>query len=530
MPPSASSCPSIESKKRFIWPDAIALLIGCAIFAGLSIFLAVRSESDLEADATTHFLMSRFAGHEHHYFFSVWGRPLCTAAYATVAWIGTVEQGRMAARFTSLLMAFMVVAITFLIARRQGYKKPVLAAIFLLAQPVFFLHSFSELTEIPFALVLMLAFLAYQRRRWLAMALLVALLPLGRPEGFGFMLMAAAALVAHRRARWLIVLPLPLLLWSIGGWYTTDGLAAGAFGWRMLMDPRCYNWVFRHWPYSYRSMYGRGELLSFVARLPVLVSPLLFPFTVLGMFVAASRWHRRNVDQSVRWRDRLHGLSHTERCEIWILLIPLSILIVHSLLWWQGLMGSNGELRYLVIVGPFFAMITARGWERAFEKFHWRRPLLWAGIAAIAPMSVNWYWKVVPLQIYEDGYIAREVARWYQADDVLRADFPRIAPTLPGVPFYMDLSQTDSRRMLPASQQVVNSAPPGALLVWDSIYGTHNSSAEMCVSREQIERAGWIHYHEIDCGDRSCEIYLSPRTISNTDTRLKYRSDIYMIY
>jgi hypothetical protein len=492
----------------------IALVVGCAVFAGLSIFLAVRSESDLEADATTHFLMARFAGREHHYLFSVWGRPLCTAVYATVAWIGTVEQGRLASRFVSLAMALAVTGVTFLIARRQGYRKPVLAAIFLLAQPVFFLHSFSELTEIPFALVLMLGFLAYQRQQWFVMAMLVSLLPLGRPEGFGFILMAAAALAAHRRVRWWIVLPLPVVLWSVGGWYTTDGLAMGHLGWREWLNPQCYNWVFRHWPYSYRSMYGRGELMSFVARLPVLVSPLLFPFMVFGL-----------LGKKVACWNHLRAGSHEERCELWIILIPLSILVVHSLLWWKGLMGSNGELRYLVIVGPFFAMITARGWEEAWERFGWKRPLLWAGVAALIPISVNWYWKVVPLQLYEDGYIAREVARWYRGDGALQADFPRMVPTLPGVPFYMDLSQTDPGRMLPASQQVVREAPPGALLVWDPIYGTHNSSAEMCVSQAQIEASGWIHYHQFECGDRYCEVYLSPRTISNGDTKLKYPGD-----
>ncbi len=81
--------------------------------------------------------------------------------------------------------------VSYAIAKRQGLPRPALVVIFVLAQPIFFLHSFSELTEIPFDIVLIPAFLAYQRRQWFWMALLVGILPLGRPEGFGFILMAA---------------------------------------------------------------------------------------------------------------------------------------------------------------------------------------------------------------------------------------------------------------------------------------------------------------------------------------------------
>ncbi len=57
-----------------------------------------------------------------------------------------------------------------------------LALIFTLGQPLLFLHSFSELTELPFALVVGLAFLSYQRRRWWWMAALAAIAAAG-PAG-----------------------------------------------------------------------------------------------------------------------------------------------------------------------------------------------------------------------------------------------------------------------------------------------------------------------------------------------------------
>ena len=63
------------------------------------------------------------------------------------------------------------------------------------AQPLVFLHSFSELTELPFAALLALAFWAYQRRRFALLAVLISLSPLTRPEGRG-----AVLICGYRRA------------------------------------------------------------------------------------------------------------------------------------------------------------------------------------------------------------------------------------------------------------------------------------------------------------------------------------------
>ena len=75
----------------------------------------------------------------------------------------------------------------------------------------------SEL-ELPFAALIGLAFLAYQRGRMLLMTTLVAISPLARPEGFGFIALAAVALIAQRRWWMIAVLAIPLLVWDYVGW------------------------------------------------------------------------------------------------------------------------------------------------------------------------------------------------------------------------------------------------------------------------------------------------------------------------
>ena len=136
------------------------------------------------------------------------------------------------------------------LAAGQGWRWPVLALIGTLAQPLVFLHSFSELTELPFALLLALAFWAYQRKQWFWLAAVAGLLPLSRPEGFGFVLLVGLALVCHRRAWWLPVLVVPLLGWDLSGWvlYGRPG------PW--------WHWLIDNWPYAETSLYDRGPFAA----------------------------------------------------------------------------------------------------------------------------------------------------------------------------------------------------------------------------------------------------------------------------
>jgi hypothetical protein len=260
--------------------DRLALWLGVAIFAALSLWMAVKSKGFLEADACTHYTIARPALEQPAHLVSVWGRPLCTLSYVLPAVIGGIA----GVRVMSLLMAIACALVTYRIARDQGYRLPAVAAILLLAQPLFYMHSFSELTEIPFALAAVLAFWAYQSRQFLAMTILVAITPTGRPEGFFLIALAAVALMAHRRWYYLVLLPVPLMIWSYCGWLTYG--SPGDMPW--------YTWLKRQWPYAAESAYGSGPWYHFIRLLPVLVSPFVFPVLLPGAWLSVrdglARW------------------------------------------------------------------------------------------------------------------------------------------------------------------------------------------------------------------------------------------------
>jgi hypothetical protein len=378
--------------------------------------------------------------------------------------------GVLGVRLTSLVAAIGCGLVAFRLAVGQGYRWPALALIFTLGQPLLFLHSFSELTELPFALVAGLALLAYQARRWGAMAVLAALLPLGRPEGFAFLLLASAALIAHRRWVWLIILPGGLVAWSIAG--------------HILVGPGnqpWWRWVIDHWPYAAQSDYGRGSFLHFLARLPMLVGPFALPAMWIGMGI--------NLLSSRAWR----GVgNHQRRVDVLTAVLPLAVLTGHSLLYGLGKFSSNGELRYLLIVSPLWGLLCARGWEWVFARLNWRRPLSWAALAVVTPGLVNYAWRVLPLEPTTSWLEAQRVVDWYRSDPI-QTKYPRILTNHPGVFYYLDVSPSDRRFVEPWSPQAVDHPPAGVLLLWDPQFCPVNADPRLGVSLRRVMAAGWIN-------------------------------------
>lgn len=441
---------------------SLPAFMAISIFAALSTAASLTSEGFLEADGCTHYLYARFAVREPHFLVNVWGRPLFTALYALPSAYG----GLVGAHVLSLVLAIGCAIVAQAIARGQGYRWPVLALIFTLAQPLVFLHSFGELTELPFALLVGGAFLAYQRRRWWALAVITGFGPLARPEGFGFFILAALALFAHRRARWLLVLPLPLLLWNHAGWVIHG--SQGAW-WR---------WLPNNWPYSQTSLYRSGHPLHFVALLPAVTSPLIFPPTLLGIW-------RSLVG---RFDDRHQGI-----CQRLIAGIPLLILVGHSVLYATGKLASSGELRYLLVVAPFWGLLAARGWEWVFTRFAWPRPLRWAGAAALSGALANVVYPIVPLEPKpdEDYAKARRFVEWYERSGA-STRYPRICAAHVFVYYFLDVSPTDPARAVEYIREKVAPPPPGTLLVWDPVYSLYNSDERRSIPVQALLDAGWI--------------------------------------
>jgi hypothetical protein len=438
--------------------SAVWAVLGFVICSASAGFL---SRGFLESDGATHFIFARHAFEQPIFFVDIWGRPLCTAVLAIPAWIG----GLVGARLASMFVAIGCGVVAGEIARGQGMRWPVLAMIFTLGSPLVFLHSFSELTELPFALVLALAVLCYQRRAWWGMAIFMAIAPLGRPEGFGLLGVAAVGLILNRRWWPLVVLPMGVVAWSVAG--------------HLMVGPPTrpwWMWLADHWPYESGSEYPKGPLVYFLAVLPMVVGPFALPAVGIGM-----------------WRNLFRGnlREHAGRVDWVIAGLPLGILVGHSVLFWLGKFSSSGSARYLLIVAPLWGCLAARGWEWGFERFNWRGTISWAALAVVVPGVVNWVYPFLPIRQSASWSQAEKIVRWYEGSRV-REKYPRIMTNHPGVYFYLNVSPWDRRFVVPWSMENIQHPQGGVLLLWDREFCTRNSDPKLVASIQKIEKAGWV--------------------------------------
>jgi hypothetical protein len=439
--------------------------IAVGVFALCSAIAGIRSTGFLEADGATHYIIARHAFEHPAFFTDVWGRPLCTTLLA----LGARAGGLAGARLVSLCVAIGCGLVAWAIARGQGYRRPELAMLFTLGQPLLFFHSFSELTELPFALVAGGTLLAYQRKNWGAMAALAAIAPLGRPEGFVFLPLAALALVAHRQWKWILILPIGLAIWSMIGKLLTGPVS----------EP-WWRWLIAHWPYEAGSLYQPGSPLKFAMRLPMIVGPILLPAMWIGMWLGLRQWRK------------FFTQDHLARVDFLIAAGPLAVLVGHSLLYWRGMFSSNGELRYLLVAAPMWGLLSARGWDWIFDSLGWRRPVMWGIVASAAPALVGIFCPFLPADAFPE---ARKVAAWYQTTP-LRKAYPRILTNHPGIFYYLDISPANLDRVDVWSKTDADHPEPGVLLIWDPIYSVYNADPQRVVPLAEIRSAGWIEFQD----------------------------------
>ena len=480
------------------------------VFAILSLTCAVISDGFVAADACTHYLYAKYAFANPINLVDVWARPFCTLLYALPAHLG----GRLAVRITSIVVAVCCAMTAGLIAKEQGHRWPGLAVLFTLGGPLFFLFSFSEMTELPFALFLGGAVLAYLKRQYVLTAVLIGLMPTARPEGFAFVLLALAGLAIHRQWISLLLLPLPLLAWDMAGW--------------MLMGKsgHWWMWLIHAWPWSQQSTYGRGNGFAFLAALPIVVSPLVLPATLVGILgsllanrdgalltplprysggsernwrLPASGSGRGFSQEALRTEPppnpppeyRGRGKNPSRVGHLLIALIPLAVLIGHGLLRWTGYFGSLGEARYLLIAAPLWGVLSARGWEWCFSRFHWNHAQRWAAAAICLPIVVNIASPVVPIHLSEDWQAARRFAAIYRESSPSEHP-PIVIASHPGIYYFLGTDPTTAGGQYGFVRPVIEHPPTNAILVWDPIFSERNANIDDTASVDLIRRSGWV--------------------------------------
>lgn len=298
----------------------IALVLFLLLF-----WFGLRSTGTYQDDDMAHFMIAKYASRYPVLLLDIWGRPLFTMLYLPAA-----QWGLVGARLLSAAIAVATAWLTVLYARRAGLVWVPLVWVWVVFQPEFFLLSFSILTELLFALFLILAIRFVQQKRLGAATLLFALLPLVRYESAIWLFAWGLYLVYLRRWRLALLTVLPLLLFN-GYWAIIRSDPA------QLLFP--FDRAVRGTS-GFDYDYGRGDPLHYLRLLPIAIGLPLVALGALGL-----------------GRRLLRGLRLPH-------VVGLVLFGFYTTGFWLAPgIGMAGYVRHLAGLAPLVAILAAEGIE-----------------------------------------------------------------------------------------------------------------------------------------------------------------------
>lgn len=285
-------------------------------------------------DSWNHYLYARWAPFHPNLLLDQWGKPFFTLMALPFARFGINGV---------LLMNHLCIVgtawITYLSARRMGFKNPWMVIFLFAWQPIVLANVHSALTEPSNAFILIIICYLFASVRWVSATIVASFLPLVRSEGF--VLLAAVLLMLALRNRWKIM-PFAFigsLLYAIVG-----ALIDGHWNWIVTKNPYIQQEIgvgfdAGHGNFWYYAL-NQKHIAGMIVGMMVLLSMIL-----LGIYVfkRIQKKTPSNANQMALW--------------LWWPLFSFFFL-AHSILWWKGAMGSHGLLRVFVVVSPIMALLA----------------------------------------------------------------------------------------------------------------------------------------------------------------------------
>lgn len=347
------------------------------LLASATVVLRLLSEGLIDGgDSIQHYHVARACWHKPLLLLDHWGKPLFTLLSSPFAQLGHWGM----TLFNALCYIGTCWAADGLL-RAQGGVVRWLFAPLLLLMPEYGRMVLAGMTEPLFALLTMLTLRALHVDRHVGAAIIASATPFARPEFVAFLPFVALWLSLRRAWRALPWLLFGSLVYAIAG-----HLAFGDALWMIHQDP--YQGA--------KSVYGSGDALHFVRRLP----------ETLG-WPAIALWIGGVLGSLMLWRSQPQDRRKLGLLTVVAALPTLTILGVHSFLWWKGLKSSLGLTRVLATAASLtliFGLWPISRWlslaRRAF-----RAQAIGAIIGAMAvAFAASSFLQITPLPTPTDGY------------------------------------------------------------------------------------------------------------------------------
>jgi hypothetical protein len=396
------------------------------------------------ADSYTHHLIAKWAFVHPALFLDHWGKPVYTMLSAPFA-----QFGLMGSVVFNIILTVLSGWLAFKLALSLKWKNPLLAIFFTVFTPIFFLVSFSSLTETLFAFWLLWVVYLWAKEEYKWSVVLLSLIPFIRTEGILFYPLIVIALWQVNRIKWS-----GLLL--IGG---------GIFSLLRVLVFKDVLWFFNRNPYSLNSsLYGSGDYLHFINELPMLFGwPTAVLFLVGALVWIKAIWNKPKSSSSALFLFVLSG--------------AIGYVLAHSLVWGMGMGSSAGLVRVMAGVGPLFGLVAFVGFNEIIQKFSVNKfsqyilPIL-MGVTLVIEATTKH-----KLPIARDReFVVMEDVTSYILENNLQNSY--IVYANPMVAYLLNLDHFESQK---SSHTLKNASIPngglnkGDLVIWDAHFSPNEN-------------------------------------------------------
>lgn len=444
-------CRMILERKPNLW----LLCIGLSLLA-LGIFLYFSRTSAGAAggmDSYEHYLIARYSWNYPHLLLDQWGKPLYTIIASPFAQLGF--QGVVV---LNILLLIATSWVSLFAARALKMKNSWLAFVAVIASPIFIDNTISGLTEPLNALMLALVILLFAKEKEMSAALISGFLPYARSEGYVILAVIGLYLLLYKRNyRATALLFVGSLVFNCLGWWLDHSPNEAG-------DPF---WVITHNPYlnfelSGRNICGRGPLLHYVK-----ISNYIFGRALLIMIAIAAFLIPVNFLRKGKKSDR-----QIEQVFFFGWGIFCLYFVIHSVIWYLGMMGSCGLQRVMIVIIPSSAIMVVYVFNQFTRLVNDKRMLV-NGIGLIILPAVilepfNYGKDKYPLPISKEQVLFLELADWYQQQDFSDRTVYFFYPWLNVL---LDIDPYDSERFIKLWSFDESWAPHGSILIWDGHFG-----------------------------------------------------------
>ncbi len=390
-------------------------------------------------------------------FFHHWAKPLFVLLASPFAQFGFTG-----IKIFNVINVILTLIFTYKTAQVLHFKNAAIVVLILIFIPVYYILTFSGLTEPLFAMLLISGIYFAARKNFIIACIIISFTPFVRTEAYLFLFTFAVFLAVNKKWKYIPFLITGNIIYSISGYFVYHDLL----------------WAFTKIPYVASSnKYGQGDMFHFVNQLYYITGVPLFILFWIGII------------------DMIYNVIRKKIKSLELILILFSFagfFIAHSMFWYLGIFDSMGLSRVLICVIPLIALIMLQGYNLIFDKIFIKK----TGIKTIIQVCVILYIIVFPftsnpaaidfkndLNLSKDQELAKTTINFIMNNNLAGNKFYYSHPYLSEI---LNIDHFDTNKREDLRKHNLKKLKPNDIIIWENWFAV----VECGITEEYLLKTG----------------------------------------